>query len=80
MVRAMGVRMKKRKVGRPAPTVPWCSFQARLPLPLNEALERALLASRRTKAEEIRMALEAWLSQLGFWPPDNGKNGQDHPV
>jgi hypothetical protein len=44
-------------------------FQARLPEALNSALQAALATTRRTKAEEVRMALEAWLQGLGFWPP-----------
>lgn len=57
---------KNKKKGRPKGSKPAKAFQIRAPLDLYQALERAAERNRRTKNQEMLVALEKYLREQGI--------------
>jgi hypothetical protein len=60
-----------RGPGRPPGRVPSVTIFARVPPALGEALEAYVEATRpkTTNTAVVELALERYLSEVGFWPP-----------
>lgn len=56
------------KRGRPPGKRDVVAFQLRLPREMHKRLIAALAKTRRLKNTEIEMAVDAWLTTLGFGP------------
>ena len=69
-------RMRKKKAGRPRSAAPRRQLALRLDPLLFGALSEAVIRSRRTTSEEIRIAIEGHLQRLGLWPAPARGNGQ----
>lgn len=68
--------VSKKKTGRPANPEPTRPIQIRLPESVVEAIERMADDNRRTRVQEIVIAIEDRLQEEGYWPYPSDEEGK----
>lgn len=71
------VAKKKKKTGRPPRGVPTSPIQLRLPDDLLRMLATCTDTTRRSRTQEIVVAIENHLKTMGLWPPPAEDAGDD---
>lgn len=65
----MSPMAKERKATKPVKKHKYPIWGLRLPPALKEQLEKAAERNSRSPTQEVKVALEKYLSESGLWPP-----------